>query len=293
MTHNDARPLLPFVEVMLTQVCNLSCTGCSNYSDLTHDSYVQWGQGQAWFAAWSARLRFSDIGLMGGEPLINPEWQQWVIGIREMFPEAQIRFSTNGLLLAKHPDILDFFQDIGNLVFKITVHVDHRPLENWIAECFERYDWTPVEEYGINRWVTKSNVRLQINRPKTFLRPFKGNYESMSPWMSDPEKAFAQCIQKTCPLLYKGKIYKCSTSALLADTLSRFDYPNRQAWAPFMSNGISSDDPSSDILRFVQGFGKPEPMCSQCPDSSVSVHSHRDTVSFKGKKFINQSLLQN
>ena len=41
------KPVLPFVEIMITQACNISCTGCTNYSDLVHKGYLTWEQGQA------------------------------------------------------------------------------------------------------------------------------------------------------------------------------------------------------------------------------------------------------
>ena len=72
------RPRLPFVEIMITQVCNLSCQGCTNYSDLQHQGYLSWHQGHDWFRAWQQRLELPDIGVMGGEPLINPEWREWL-----------------------------------------------------------------------------------------------------------------------------------------------------------------------------------------------------------------------
>jgi hypothetical protein len=46
------RPQLPFLETMITQVCNLSCHGCTNFSDLTHSGYVSWNQGKQWVESW-------------------------------------------------------------------------------------------------------------------------------------------------------------------------------------------------------------------------------------------------
>ena len=40
------KPTLPFLETMITQVCNLSCEGCTNYSDLEHKGYVKWKDGK-------------------------------------------------------------------------------------------------------------------------------------------------------------------------------------------------------------------------------------------------------
>ena len=266
--------ILPFLETMITQVCNLSCNGCTNYSDLTHSGYVKWNQGKAWLEPWFDILQISDFGIMGGEPLINPEVEDWMIGIRQLMPDAQIRFTTNGLLLDRWPNLMDLAHDIGNCVVKVTVHVDDQHLEQNIQELFNKFQWEPVTEYGIHRWKTDRNLRLQINRPQKFLKTYQNNYANMRPHHSDPVKAFQLCIQQTCPLLVNDRIYKCSTSALLADTLNKFDRPNWNEWEPYLESGISVDSDRKLIENFVNNFGKPHSQCAQCPDSESHAIPH-------------------
>ena len=143
--------ILPFLETMITQVCNLSCSGCTNYSDLTHSGYVKWNQGRAWLEPWLDMLQISDFGIMGGEPLINPEVEDWMLGVRQLMPDAQIRFTTNGLLLDRWPNLIDLAHDIGNCVFKITVHVDDQHLEQNIQKLFDKFSWEPVVEYNAGK----------------------------------------------------------------------------------------------------------------------------------------------
>lgn len=267
-------PRLPFLETMITQACNLSCQGCTNYSDLKHTGYVSWQQGKAWLADWNKRLIIEDFGIMGGEPLINPELEQWLIGTRQLLPESQIRLTTNGLLLWKYPDLIDLCQSLGNVVFKITVHVADQRLEEEIIKIKERITWQSVTEHGIKRWRSTSGLRLQINRPTRFLRPFRNSYLDMAPWQSDPQDAFDQCIQQTCPLLYRGRIYKCSTSALLLDTLERSHNPNWDAWQPYVSHGIGIDASDDDVQCFLDEFGKPTSICGQCPGKNAPAIDH-------------------
>jgi organic radical activating enzyme len=266
---------------MITQVCNLSCQGCTNYSDLRHRGYVSWQQGREWFRTWQHRLDLPDIGIMGGEPLINPEWREWLQGLRDMFPSSQLRFTTNGLLLHRYPDILDFLDSIGNIVFKITVHVQDTGLENQVQDLMTQRNWETVIEHGITRLRNKHGVRLQINRPTQFVSPFRNSYKDMAPWHSNPADAFNRCVQQTCPLMYQGRIYKCSTTALMADTLERFGRPNWSEWQPYFSTGIGLDDSNHRIAEFVRGFGQPESVCGQCPDHRAPVLDHRLTVTLK------------
>lgn len=277
------KPVLPFAEIMVTQACNISCAGCTNYSDLSHKGFLTWAQGCNQILPWVDRVRITDFGLIGGEPLLNPEIRQWIAGTRQLLPNAQIRFTTNGILLKKNLDILDLCQDTGNIVFKITKHINDTNLENLIQVIFSKFKWTPVTEFGIHRWRTKNNLRLQINTPNIFVKTFIGNYENMRPHNSDPAAAFEICCQQNCPLLYQGKLYKCSTTALLPDVLKRFDNPNYTEWQTYLNTGLSPDCSSTDLDAFIQNFGKPHSMCSQCPTKeNIDSHLvHFDNVSFK------------
>ena len=270
---------LPFLETMATQACNLVCTGCTNYSDIKHSGYVRWHDMHSQLSAWLKVLDIPDFGIMGGEPLINPEIKQWITGVRELMPDAQIRFTTNGLLLHKHMAVVDLMHDIGNCVFKITAHVDDTELENTIADIFNRYNWEPVTEYGIDRWAADNGVRFQINRPTKFIKTYRNSYSNMQPHDSNPVDSFNMCIQQTCPLLHNGKIYKCSTQGLLEPTLAKFNNPNAEQWAPYLVNGLSPSDPVSVIEQFVNNFGKPNAICRMCPSSVDSVVPH--TVQFR------------
>lgn len=260
--------ILPFVETMITQTCNLSCSGCTNYSDLKHSGYVTWEEGKQQLLPWRERVEILDFGIFGGEPLINPQAKQWILGIREMFPLAQIRFTTNGLLLSKNLDIIDLAAEVGNIVFKIGVHVTDPNLENNINYILQRFHWEPVIEYGISRYKTSNNFRFQVSRPDVFWKSFKNDYANMEPHDSNPAQAFEICCQKKCPLLYQGKIYKCSTSGLLKDVLHRFGNPNYTKWQPFLVDGLSPDCSNTDLETFIKNFGHPHSMCRQCPEST-------------------------
>jgi len=263
-----SKPTLPFVETMITQVCNLSCLGCTNYSDLQHEGYVTWNEGKRQIEAWLDRIDILDFGILGGEPTINPEVNEWILGLREILPNAQIRFTTNGILLGKKFNIVQNLMDIGNCVFKIVFHKPNSELEEVVSRIFKSYEWQPVTEYGIQRWRTGNNVRLHIKRPDVFWKTFKGDYQNMLPHDSNPADAFEICCQQTCPLLYNGRIYKCSTSGLLKDTLERFGYPNQAEWSPYLTNGIGADCTDAELTEFLDNFGKPNQLCGMCPTTS-------------------------
>lgn len=274
---------IPFVEMMVTQVCNLSCPGCSTYSDIAHSGYVTWENGKKQLEPWLSRVSFKDFGVMGGEPLINPVIKDWLCGLRELMPNTQIRFPTNGILLTKHLEIVDLLHDIGNCILKITIHTEDKRINDAIKWIQNRYKWNPVTEFGIARWKTSNNMTFQINKPSTFNKTFKNDYNNAEPYSSNPVDAFKFCHQKLCPLLINGRIYKCSTSGLMDSVLNRYDYPNPTMWKDYLDDklngsiGIDSND--NDISEFIDNVGKWHHTCSQCPtNDTASVLDHQSTV---------------
>lgn len=255
---------LPFVEMMVTQFCNLSCVGCSNYADLKHTGYVPWQVGRQEIESWLPRMDIKEFGIMGGEPLINPELKTWIRGLRELLPTSPIRFSTNGELLDRHLDVVETAHEVGNFVFKITVHQHSERVEAVIAKIFGMYKWEPVREYGINRYQTTRGLRFQINRPQTFIKTYRDDYANMRPFDSNPADSFAICIQQTCPLMLGGRMYKCSTLGGLEDTLKRFDVTD-PAWQPYVGQYITPASPDADIQSFIDNFGQPNRVCRMCP----------------------------
>jgi organic radical activating enzyme len=280
---NLQKPSLPFLEIMVIRTCNISCEGCTTFSDLKYNGYVPWSQGQAWIQPWINRLDIQAVGLMGGEPLINPELEQWLRGLRSLLPSAQIRFVTNGLLLEKHWHIVELLQELGNTVLKISAHVDDEKIDCVVDRIFSTWTWQPVEEFGIKRWGRNNDLRFQIARPEIFIKTFQGEYHTMQPHNNVPSEAFDICVQKRCPLLYQGRIYKCGTAGLTPELLQRFEWPNKDLWSSYIDSGLSNDCADKNLQDFVNNFGKPHSMCAQCP-SAKDFHSridHKTTVTFK------------
>lgn len=278
------KPVLPFLEVMIINACNLSCAGCTTFSDLKHQGSLDWEIGKQWLDPWIDRLDIQAIGLMGGEPMMNPDLENWLYGIRKLLPDAQIRFVTNGTLLHKHWKIFHILRELENTVFKISYHIQNDKLDECIDKIFQDYEWEQVQEFGINRYKEKNkNFRFQIAKPELFFKTFKGSYNNMEPHNNNPKDAFDMCVQKKCPLLYNGKIFKCGTLGLTPNMLSRFNFPNFEKWKKFIDNGIENNCNQADLERFVLNFGKPHAMCRQCPSAkdTDSIILHTETVKFK------------
>jgi len=276
---------LPFLEVMVLRSCNLSCKGCTTFSDLKHQGdYGQWSQTKEWLEQWNQRLNIEAIGFMGGEPLIHPHINEWIIGARQILPTAQIRFVTNGLLLEKNLEIIDTLYELGNSVLKISVHVEDDRINRMIKYIMNRFEWKPVTEFHINRWSTNNEFKFQINRPERFYQTFKGTYSDMKPHDNNPADAFNQlCVQKKCPLLFEGKLYKCGTAGLTPHILKKFNNPNIELWEPYTNTGLDLNCDNEELEKFIKNFGKPHSICRQCPveTDKESIIDHSNNVVYK------------
>ena len=275
---------LPYLEFMVMRNCNLSCAGCTTFSDFVHPStYPTVEEIISDLKLWSTRINFDHLGTMGGEPLLNPHIENLLIKIREEFPTVTIRFVTNGLLLEKHKSIIDRMYELGNVILKISKHVKDERIKNIVKYIMNRYDWEPVTEFHIHRWLTTNNFRFQINSPEKFFRTFKGTYYNMLPHNSNPAEAFDLCVQKTCPLLYDKKLYKCGTLALTQDILKKNNQLDKQEWLPYLNKGIDFNASDIELEKWINNFGKPNPLCRQCPtiNDKNSIIDHRKNVVFK------------
>lgn len=275
---------LPFLEVVVIRGCNLSCQGCTTFSDLPHAGYFTWDQGRQQLEPWLGRLELPAIGIMGGEPLMNPYLADWLLGIRKLLPHSQIRLTTNGLLLEKNWHIFELMRDMENTVFKISAHVEDAKLDVIVDKIMTAVVWEPVHEFGIDRWRGKNrDFKFQIVRPTRFFKTFRNDYHNMAPHNNEPAEAFDLCVQKRCPMLWDGKIYKCGTLALIQETLDRHDRPNLEQWQPYLDSGLDPACDQKQLELFLNNFGRPHSLCRQCPSNKdlASILDHTVTVSFK------------
>lgn len=273
---------LPFLETMITYACNLSCHGCTNYSDYNMKGSVKWEIGKQWIEQWLERVGIPDFGLIGGEPTLNPECEQWIYGMRKLLPNSQIRFTTNAVNFLQKPEPLDWCVDIGNSVFKFTLHQDQEYAKEAVDYVFRKYQWKPITEHGINRWIGPNNTRFQINSPTHFYKTYRGNFGNIRPHDNNPREAFDICVQQRCPLLYEGKIYKCSSTALLNRVLNDWNQPIDDNWKPYAEDyqPIAVDSSDKEIRQFINNFGKPHQVCRMCPSKKDidSIIDHKTNV---------------
>ena len=180
---------LPYLEFHVADHCNLNCKACEHYSGLVNEPHFPNLQK---FTRDLERFHefIDDLGMiriLGGEPLLNPEINEYVKLSRRLYPQANIYVVTNGLLLQKMPE--EFFETLRQYNASIWISF-YPPLESKMPVIKKL-----LEEKGVplvvGDMVKHFTIKQTLNRH---------NY---------PKEIFLQCFQANCHNLYEGKIAAC------------------------------------------------------------------------------------
>lgn len=90
--------MIPYFETHITDACNLNCRGCSHFSVLAKPKHKDLGEFEREFKRLAEIEEAKTIRLMGGEPLLNPDFMEYLRIARRYFPESNICLVTNGTL---------------------------------------------------------------------------------------------------------------------------------------------------------------------------------------------------
>lgn len=184
---------LSYMEFHVADHCNLNCANCEHYSGLVKEPVFPD------FDKFSRDIRklksfINDIGLiriLGGEPLLNPQIEDYIKLVSEVYPDATIRVVTNALLLKTMPD--SFFETLNSCHEGSGIHISLYPvMKDHIDSVISFLD-------------EKKTLHVMSPLMETFRKQQKltpGNDDEMA-------KKYIHCYQKGCVNLYDGKLASC------------------------------------------------------------------------------------
>ena len=185
----EDKPTIPYIEVPVTDKCNLNCKGClfacNGDSEEKNISYRQLEKD-----AHRVSELFYDIPwirILGGEPLLHPKIKEILKLYRDVFPSSEIDLCTNGLLILKMNS--DFFESLRKN--RITVHVSG-------------YTPTYMLLDKIDELLKNNGIEYTVLKREKFAK-----YYTLKP-NNDKNISFRDCIASGCTELYDGRILKCS-----------------------------------------------------------------------------------
>ena len=80
----------------ITVNCNLNCDGCFIGSNFDYRGHSSWKDHEQIIKRWAEKVDVKAWEIYGGEPLLNPDWHDWFVGLSEAWPEAKGWLTSNG-----------------------------------------------------------------------------------------------------------------------------------------------------------------------------------------------------
>lgn len=270
---------LKYCEFYITNVCNLSCSGCNRFNNYKFTGWQRWSDYKDIYKQWSHELDIGHMSIMGGEPTLNPTFMEWVYGISELWPRRYLRIITNGFRLDKMPALYEFLntkvKKSGPPALWVGIHnkqhktqIINKVKSFLVGPCSTKFNSDDPHNQYMD--ITDSNgVSVRVEYNWWFHQgAIVTNQEQLSLQNSDPVKAHEICHMKYCHHFDKGKLYKCAVAAVLPEfdqqhtlTLSNEDRHLIYEYRPMTINNSPEEK-----QQFVNDIKKPIDMCKFCPE---------------------------
>lgn len=111
---------LRYAEFYITNVCNLNCQNCNRFNNYAFSGHQRWNDHAEAYQQWSQILDFNVIGIIGGEPLLNPDFPAWLENIATLWPNSKILIVTNGTQIDRWPNL---YQQVKKYRDRVVVEI--------------------------------------------------------------------------------------------------------------------------------------------------------------------------
>ena len=272
------------LDIVITRNCQLNCTGCLTFSDHNKvKGHTDLNTAMPWLEFWASKLNPQTLHIFGGEPLMNSEFPNWVKSVSALFSKQTINVQTNGIKITQfdHDTLFDLIHNY-NLQLSISKH-NQLP---WYEELINKSVSLLETIVGVGAWTeinATERVYVSNNKNHSFrivdhstndisrnwANHYNGYGRTLKPGLEFDSPKYVEhhgfCEAKEYIQLYEGSLYKCPTMAVLDNTLASYDYPNKDAWEPWLNYqklpmGASDDN----IQQWLATQAGPEKYCNMC-----------------------------
>jgi len=172
--------------------------------------------------------------ILGGEPLLNQQLEEYICGIKGLLPETSIVLVTNGLLLTSiSENILQCIRD-NKIVISIS---EYEPTHRIMDKIKAR-----LCEFGIMYQIRAYDSKQKFNKPLS---------------LKEDTIYKHKCISNGCVNIYEGKIAKCPT-------LMYIDYFNETFHTNLPNEGIVDLSAARHGRDLLEKLKQDVPLCRHC-----------------------------
>jgi len=266
---------IPYAEFYIINVCNLACSGCNRFNDYNFTGYQRWSDYADVYKQWAKQVDIGSIGILGGEPLLNPTFLEWVQGINQLWPGKKLRIISNGFRLDRHADLYPVLEQHRNIELWVGIHNKQHKSE--IIQKVRDFGQAPHtvtfntdNPYQQYMTITDARgVRIKIEYNWWFHQGAIIKQDgALTLHQSDVAKAHDICHMKTCHHFIRGELYKCGVAAVLPEfdqqhplTLSTADRELMLSYRP-----LRITDDAVVKQQFVSNLDQPIDQCRFCPE---------------------------
>ena len=227
-------------EVQLADHCNLNCAGCSHFSPIADEHFLDVDTYRKDCERLSelAGKYVRKISLMGGEPLLHKNIVDIMEITRSNFKNSIIHIVTNGILLDRMEAEFWDACNKNNIIVRITPY----PI-NLNVKKFSEFAW----QYNVNIKTGDDNYKMKFRKD---VYDIEGN--------QDKKKNFKKC-GGGCHHLYEGKFYVCQIPAYIKYFNKYFSKEFEVSTDDYID--IYQKNNAKTIRKFLK---KPIPFCRFC-----------------------------
>ena len=273
---------LPFAEFYITNVCDLACENCNRFNNFQRKGRVDWDESQ--YVEFAKHFDIERISIIGGEPLNHPGINDYIKGIRKLWPNSEMVITSNGLAINKRKHLYEYCIT-HNVMLEISFH-DAEYVDKIIMQELDTFvknngsGWNgPITEtlHHIDRdGVPFTSEAQYMNDERGFKIDFtpadvfgtcaveKFENDIPMPHNSNPSQAYHQCGLRNSPTFHDGKFYKCGMIAAGKEFVT--EYNAQEHWKElFEYSPVTIQDLSND--KWKENFWKAESVCRLCPQN--------------------------
>jgi organic radical activating enzyme len=273
------RIVIDKLEFYITNVCNLTCSGCNRYNNYKFSGFDNFNNYKEILERWAEKIDIIKPVILGGEPLLNPSINQWIEGIRQIWPRhhsPQIQSNGTRIDLVK-----DLYETCRRNQAWIGISLHELDDKETIFARIRNFLQAPIKETqdpGSNFGSTYQFV--DINNCKVYLwvsdyftqsNIINGANGKFQLYNSDPIAAHNNCsfVKWKNYHFIAGKIHKCGPAPLMQqfDQQYPFDVSDSDRDLIHSYRGLSIDEFDQRGEEFFRTIDDPLPQCKFCPES--------------------------
>ena len=192
------KALIGYLETHLFNKCNLNCKGCTHFLNIYDSSFMDTKKYEKNISKLSKLYNINTFRLMGGEPLLNKNLDEYIKVTRKYFPNSNIDIATNGLLICKLNDNLIKTIKANNIVLKISLYLPIQKIKNKIENFLNNKGILHFYGNGCKQVDNEVLIR-DFHKCLTLKKQFDPVYNSNN------------CFARECWFLKDTLIAKCAT----------------------------------------------------------------------------------